>query len=62
MAIFPLTPSAPPALPSLDELDGFLGLSADGIPPDDDFSEADFMTGNAGFDLDEIHEPEVLAA
>jgi hypothetical protein len=58
MAIFPPTPP----LPSLDELDGFLGLSADGTPPDDDFSEADFLAGNVGFDLDEIHEPEALAA
>jgi hypothetical protein len=58
MAILPVTPKkAPLALPRLDELDGFMGASAD-----DDFAEADLLAGNAGLGPEEAHEPEVPAA
>jgi hypothetical protein len=59
MALFPCAPAwpLPPAHQGTDELGGIAAASA-GAQPDDDFSEADLLAGNAGLDPGELHEPE----
>jgi hypothetical protein len=50
---------APPAQTSpqaLDELGGISQAPAAGAQPDDAFSEADLLTGNAGLDPQEVSE------
>ena len=60
MALFPRAPTwpLPPAHPNLDEPGGIVQASAEGAQPDDDFSEADLLAGNAGLDPGDLHEPD----